>query len=389
MRTLLTGARIFTGDTTLDGESLLLEGGRVLDLVAGDAAPGAREERLPEGSLLVPGFIDTQVNGGGGVLFNDMPTVEGALAIAAAHRRFGTTALLPTFITDRPQGMRRAAEAAERAARIPGSGVLGIHLEGPFLSPARKGVHEEGAIRRPAPEDVEWLAGLPARFPEGRVLLSLAPDMVEIDDIARLAGAGLVLAGAHSAAGLERTRDALAAGLRGFTHLFNAMPPLTGREPGIAGAALLDPGSWCGIICDGVHVHPAMLRLALALKPRGKLFLVTDAMSPTGTDATEFQLYGRTIRRQDGRLVTADGVLAGADIDMAQAVRNAVDLLGVSLEEALRMASLYPAEFLGLEASHGRLLPGRAADMALLSPDLRVLGTWVAGAWVRGSWQSS
>ena len=381
MRRLLTGARVFTGEGIVEGRSVLIEEGTVRDLVAGDAAPGAEAVRLPAGSLVAPGFIDTQVNGGGGVLFNDTPTAEGALAIAAAHRRFGTTGLLPTFITDAPDRMRLAVAAAAEAARRPGGGVLGIHLEGPFLNPARKGVHAEAAIRTPTGVDAAELAALPALFPDGKVLLSLAPERVPDDFIARLAAAGVVLAGAHSAAGYERTLEAVRLGLRGFTHLFNAMPPVMNREPGIAAAALQADGAWCGIIADGVHVHPALLRLALAQKPRGRLFLVTDAMSPTGTDADSFTLYGETILRRDGRLVTVDGTLAGADIDMAQAVRNAVALMGAGTEEALRMASLYPAEFLGLADRYGRVAPGFRADLVLLDQDLGVLGTWVGGGY--------
>jgi len=380
MRRLLAGARIFTGETILDGHGLLLEGGRILDLpAAGANPPGVAVERLPEGTLLAPGFIDSQVNGGGGVLFNDTPTAAACRAIAAAHRRFGSTALLPTFITDAADRMAHAVTAAAEAAADPASGVVGIHLEGPFLAPARKGVHEESHIRRPTTADIDLLCGLPGRFPHGRVLVSLAPEVVDEADIARLAAAGVIVAGAHSAAGYDRTCAAFRAGMRGVTHLFNAMPPLANREPGIAGAALATPDIFCGIIVDGVHVHPALLRLALAAKPRGTMMLVTDAMSPTGTPADRFPLYGRTIHRRNGRLETADGVLAGADIDMATAVRNTVALLDIPVEEALRMASLYPARFLGLDATRGRIAPGYRADLVLLDGALGAVRTWVGG----------
>jgi N-acetylglucosamine-6-phosphate deacetylase len=301
--------------------------------------------------------------------------------IVAAHRRFGTTGLLPTFITDETEKMHRAAEAASQAARLPGSGVLGLHLEGPFISLERRGVHSAAFVRAPDEADIAFLAGLPSAFPDGKVLLSLAPEVVTDGDIRTLAEAGLVLAGAHSAASCERTRQAIGLGLRGFTHLFNAMPPIANREPGIAGAALVSAETWCGIILDGIHVHPAVLRLALAAKPRGKLLLVTDAMTPLGTDASSFTLYGETIHRRDGRLVTEDGRLAGADLDMAAAVRNAVSLLGLDREEALRMASLYPAEFIGMGDRRGRLAPGYIADLTLLDDGLGVLGTWVGGQW--------
>ena len=382
--TLLTGARIFTGARLVEAD-ILIRGDTVEAVLPPGSVPpaGTASRRLRSDMLLAPGFIDTQVNGGGGVLFNDMPTSDGAQAIARAHRRFGTTALLPTFITDRMEGMRDAALAAMAASGIPGSGVIGVHLEGPFLTPDRRGVHDLDHVRAATGADLAFLEGLPGQFAshDARLLLSLAPDRVSPVEIGRLVKAGVIVAGAHSAASYDQTMAALDAGLSGFTHLFNAMPPLTNREPGIAGAALSAPDTICGIIVDGVHVHPAMLRLALAAKGPDGLMLVTDAMPPAGTDATSFRLYGRTIHRRDGRLLTDDGTLAGADITMAQAVRNAIRLMGVSTEDALRMASLHPARFLRLDHRLGRIQAGWQADLVLLDADMQVAGTWVAGQW--------
>jgi len=376
-RRFLAGPRLFTGDALLDGHGLLVEDGRILDLLPAGAAVAAETLRLPEDALLAPGFIDAQVNGAGGVLFNDEPTVEAALAIAAALRRSGTVGLLPTFITDDRGRTERAARAALAAAALPGSGVLGVHLEGPFLSPERPGVHEPRFIRQPDAADLAFLTGLAGGSPDARVLVTLAPERVSDDALRQLAAGGVILSAGHSAASLERAGEAAGLGLRGVTHLFNAMPPILNRAPGLALAGMQDPRLWCGVIADGVHVHPALLRLTLAAKPPGRVFLVTDAMPPVGTDATSFTLYGRTIHRRDGRLETDDGTLAGADIDMIGAVRNAVDLLGVTLEEALRMASLHPATFLGLEDRYGRLAPGHRAALVLLGPGLEVLRTWV------------
>jgi N-acetylglucosamine-6-phosphate deacetylase len=377
-RQFLTGAQIFTGDAMLDGSGVLIEDGAILDIAA---APGDAETvRLPPDALLVPGFIDLQVNGGGGVLFNDTPDEATLRTILAAHRRRGTTGLLPTFITDHPDKMQAAVQAAAALAATPGSGVLGLHLEGPFISVEKRGVHSARFVRQPEPADIDTLCRWSALFPTGRLLVSLAPERVDDSGIARLVRAGIILSGAHSMASFERTNAALRAGLHGFTHLFNAMPPIASREPGIAGAALADPGSRCGIILDGIHVHPAVLRLALAAKP-GKLFLVTDAMAPFGTELDEFRLYGERIRRRDGRLTTEDGTLAGADLELPQAVRNCLSLLGVGLDEALRMASLYPAEFLEFDRRYGRIAPGWAADLTLLGHRLEVLGTWVGGVW--------
>ncbi|KAA0579523.1 N-acetylglucosamine-6-phosphate deacetylase [Azospirillum sp. B21] len=383
MRQLLTGARIFTGETILDGRSLLVGDGRILDIVAPGRIPPDIDGTvtLEAGDLLAPGFIDIQVNGGGGVLFNERPTPEATLAIAAAHRRFGTTGLLPTIITDTPECHRAAAEAAVTAVAQPGSGVLGIHFEGPFISPQRVGAHDPRFVRAPDGADLDFIGGLPARMPGGRVLLTLAPECVEDAALSQLMAAGVILSVGHTMASAERVVAAFDLGVRGVTHLYNAMPGIANRQPGPAGAALADRRPWCGLIADGHHVHPLMMRAALTARPRGRMMLVTDAMPPTGTDADRFELNGRTIYRRDGRLVLADGTLAGADLDMATAVRNAVTLIGLPLEESLRMASLYPAEFLGMAGERGRIAPGWRADLVLLRPDLTVRGTWVEGEW--------
>jgi N-acetylglucosamine-6-phosphate deacetylase len=379
MRTL-TGARLFTGEAMLDGFSLIIEGERIADLVPDDQIPaGAELVRCPQGSTLAPGFIDAQANGAGGVLFNDEPTEGAVLAIAEALRRSGGTGLLPTLITDDGAKMAQAAEAVIAASRIPGSGILGIHFEGPFISPNRPGVHNPQYIRPLDEEDIAFLTGLPERMPQGRVLLTIAPEEVEDSVIARLAEAGIVISAGHTVASFERTREAVGHGLRGFTHLFNAMPPINSRQPAVTTAALTGRETWCGIIVDGIHVHPAVLKMALAAKGADRFFLVTDAMPPVGTDATSFELYGQRILRRDGRLVTEDGTLAGADIDMASAVSNCVHMLGLPLEEALAMASLHPAEFLRLDDHFGRLAQGYRADLVLLGQDLEVLNTWVGG----------
>ncbi|AGC48522.1 N-acetylglucosamine-6-phosphate deacetylase [Myxococcus stipitatus DSM 14675] len=382
MRQLLSGARVFTGEHLLEGHVVVLDAGRVAAVVPREDAPvGLTTRVLPSEALLVPGFIDIQVNGAGGVLFNESPTADAALAIAATMRRTGTTGLLPTFITDEPLRTTRACEAASAALSRPEGGVLGIHLEGPFISPKRPGVHEPRYIREPDEGIVERLASLAERLARsgGRLLMTLAPEQVEDPVIRRLTAAGAVLAAGHTAASHERAMQAVAAGVSGFTHLFNAMPPVFNREPGPVVAGFSADEAWCSVIVDGVHVHPANLRQLLKAKPAGKVVLVTDAMPPVGTKETTFVLYGRTILRREGRLVTQDGTLAGADIDMASAVRNCVQLLDVPLEEALRMASLYPARALGLEKQLGRIIPGHRADLALIQPNLSVQATWVAG----------
>ncbi|GAB0115352.1 N-acetylglucosamine-6-phosphate deacetylase [Acidisoma sp. C75] len=374
---VLIGARILTDAGLQEEQALVLQGGKIGPLLpAGAGVPAGHQPwPLPAGSILAPGFIDVQVNGGGGVLFNETPTAEGAARIAAAHRQFGTTSLLPTVITDAPGVMQAGFAAARQALADPLSGVAGLHLEGPFISPHRPGVHQASAIRRLTEADIAWLAEAARHLP---LLLTLAPEEASDAQLRQLAEAGVVLSAGHTAADAGRIAEALALGLSGFTHLFNAMPPLAGREPGPVGAALLDRTAWCGLIADGVHVHPLSLKLALAARPEDRMILVTDAMSVQGTSAESFMLYGARILRRNGRLVREDGTLAGADLDMAQAVRNAVDLLGLPVARALRMASTYPAAFMRLQ-DRGRIAPGLRADLVLLSPDLRVLGTWVAG----------
>lgn len=375
-RQLLRGARILAESGFEDGRALLLENGRLIDLLPEGATPAdTAVETLPPDSILAPGFIDVQVNGGGGVLFNETPTAAGAQAIAAAHRRFGTTTILPTIITDRPEVMHQGVAAVRAAMAVPGSGIAGIHLEGPFISPRRPGVHDPSLIRRMEGADVDWLCLSAADLP---VLLTVAPEEATDADLRRLAEAGIVLSAGHTAASAERIAEALALGQRGFTHLYNAMPPLAGRAPGPVGAAFLDRTAWCGLIADGVHVHADSLRLALAVRPEDRMLLVTDAMTVLGTEAESFMLYGNRILRRHGRLEREDGTLAGADLDMAQAVRNTVAMLGCTPERALRMASAYPAAFMGL-ADRGRIAPGLRADLVLLSEGLTVRGTWLEG----------
>ena len=376
MTTALTHARVLAADGWHDDLAVLLEGERIVDLLP-PADPRVREARQHDlrGAMLVPGFIDVQVNGGGGVLFNEAPTVETLRRIGAAHRRFGTTGFLPTLISDRVEVMRAALAAVEQALAEGVPGVLGIHLEGPYLAPARKGVHDPKYFHAPASDELALLCA-PRR---GVRLLTLAPDQVPLASIGALVDAGLIVCAGHTAADYETTRAALATGVRGFTHLFNAMTPFGSREPGVVGAALEDADSWCGIIVDGHHVHPASLRVALAAKPRGKMLLVTDAMPPVGADRPDYVLNGETIVARDGICQTAQGVLAGSALDMASAVRNAVQLLGLPLEEAVRMASTYPAEFLGLGASHGRIAAGYRADLVVLDDEYRVQQSWIGG----------
>jgi N-acetylglucosamine-6-phosphate deacetylase len=374
MAVALVGARVFDGTEMRDGVAVVLDGQRIAAVLPeADVDSGIEVQRL-EG-LLAPGFIDVQVNGGGGVLFNDRRSVEGIRAIGAAHRPFGTTGFLPTFITDTRERMAEAVEAVRRGMAEGVPGLLGIHIEGPFLNPARKGVHDPSLMRPIEEEDVRIMTSLGA----GRTLVTLAPEMVPPDAIERLAKAGVVVAAGHTAADAGTLEEAVRRGLTGVTHLFNAMPPMAAREPGPIGAGLSMPDMWASLIVDLIHVAPTSLRVALAAKRADRVILVTDAMPSVGTDAKSFELQGRTISRENGRLATEDGTLAGSDLDMASAVRNVVGL-GVALPDALRMASAVPAAFMGLDRELGRIAPDYRASLVLLDDGLNVPATWIDGA---------
>jgi N-acetylglucosamine-6-phosphate deacetylase len=365
---------LFDGVSLHQDAAAIIEGACVVEIAPRAELPsGIAVRELPDDLWLAPGFIDVQVNGGGDVLFNDAPTPRTIRQIVAAHRRFGTTSLLPTLISDSPAKMKSALAAVDAVCSVE-PGVLGIHLEGPFLSPDKPGVHDPRAIRKPTPDDLAIIAA-PRR---GVTLVTLAPEEVPRDFVDGLAKAGVRVALGHSMATYAQTREAMAAGLTGFTHLFNAMRPLESREPGPIAAALESPDTWYGLIVDGIHVAPATLRLAL--RGAGHPILVTDAMPPVGGARSTFTLNGEAITVRDGRCARQDGRLAGSCLDMATAVRNCVRLLNLPLIDALRFASHHPAEFLGLGDGLGRLAPGMRADIVAIDPkSIEVRHTWVAG----------
>ena len=374
-QTALCGALIFTGDTILVDHALLLAGDRIAGLAPLAALPRDARMQDVEG-LLTPGFLDLQVNGGGGVLFNDTPTADAARAIAEAHARLGCTAILPTFITGTRDGMAQALRAVRNALadRVPG--IAGLHLEGPFLSRARKGAHDPALIRPMDEDDLRLLleSGIE------HLLLTVAPETVTPAQIRRLVEGGAIVSLGHSDADHETVSAAIDAGATGVTHLFNAMSQMSGRAPGLVGTALDRDEIWAGLIADLQHVDPVMMRIALAAKRGpGRLFLVSDAMPPAGSSLDRFTLSGRTVLRRDGRLAFEDGTLAGADLTMDQAVANMVASQGLPVEEALRMASLYPARFMGMEPAHGRIEAGRPADLVLLDEALSCVRLWQGG----------
>jgi N-acetylglucosamine-6-phosphate deacetylase len=376
MRTAFFNGRVLTGTLFADDSAVLVEDGRIAALLPpGDPRIVSADHRIDlGGDMLVPGFIDTQVNGGGGVLFNEDPTVEAIRAIGAAHRRYGTTGFLPTLISDDLDRVGLAMRAAGQAiGQVPG--VLGIHVEGPFINQERKGVHDSSKFRRLDDRAVDLLTSLAS----GHSLVTLAPELTTPSIIGRLVAAGITVAAGHTNGTYEQIAEALTAGVGGFTHLYNAMSPLGSRNPGAVGAALDHDRAWAGIIVDGHHVAPAALRIALKAMGPDRLMLVTDAMPSVGAENKSFLLQGRPITVKDGVCVDEDGVLAGADLDMASAVRNAVKLMRVDLATAIRMASHVPASFLGLGSELGLIAPGYRADLVRLTDGVEVVDSWISG----------
>ena len=372
---VLINGRVLTDRGLEDGLAVRLSGDRIVGIgAAGDLSSGARVRDLA-GAMLLPGFIDTQVNGGGGVLFNDQPTPAGVAAIGAAHRRFGTTGFLPTLISGDLATVEAAIASVRHALADRSPGLLGLHIEGPFLNPRRKGIHDASRFRTLDEAGFDLLTSLGA----GRTLVTLAPEAADGDMIERLAQAGVIVSAGHTNASYAVIRKALDHGLTGFTHLFNAMSPLTSREPGAVGAALEDINAWCGIVVDGKHVDPVVLKLALRCRPHDRFMLVTDAMPCVGSDQTRFLVQGKPIAARDGACYDEHGTLAGSILDMASAVRNAVKFLDLDLVTALRMASRNPAEFLGLGHELGRIAVGYRADLVLADEALGVLDTWIGG----------
>ncbi|MDE2135662.1 MAG: N-acetylglucosamine-6-phosphate deacetylase [Alphaproteobacteria bacterium] len=375
MTIALANGRIVTGRALATGLAVLIEDGRIKAVVPAPAVPQGSEVYDLEGGTLLPGFIDVQVNGGGGILFNDIPTVQALRTIGRAHSRFGTTGFLPTIISADLATLAKAIATVDDAIAAGVPGVLGIHIEGPFLNAERKGIHDPanfGVLDTNA-------FSLVTSLKHGKTVLTLAPETTNPRMITALTEAGVLVSAGHTNASYEILTAAFAAGLRGFTHLFNAMSQLEGRTPGAVGSALEHDESWCGIIADGHHVHPASLRVALRCKGRDRLMLVTDAMSSVGSSQKSFELSGKTISVQNGVCVGPDGTLAGSDLDMAAAFRNARSIFKLDLPDLSRLASGNAAEFLGLEHEIGFIRLGTRADLVLMNDELQVRQCWIGG----------
>jgi N-acetylglucosamine-6-phosphate deacetylase len=368
------GARLFDGLAMREDLALVVEDGVVKAIVGVGERPLDAAQRDLGGGVLAPGFIDWQVNGGGGVLFNATPTPEAIAAIAAAHRSEGTTAILPTVITDAPEVL---AEALRAAREVVGgeTGSVGVHVEGPYIDSRRKGVHRPEFMRTMRNEDEEQLITAQA----GAMVVTVAPISVSLERIRRLAAAGVIVSLGHTEASAEEAEAAFEAGAAAVTHLFNAMSQLGSRAPGLVGAALAAPGVVCGLIADGLHVHDTAMRAAFNAKGAQGVALVSDAMPPAAGGPPSFRLQGRLMTRTGSRLLSEDGALAGAAITMLDAVRYVAGPLGLPLADALRMATSTPARMLRLDRQIGHLAPGLRADLVHLADDLSLAGVWLGG----------
>lgn len=366
--------QLFDGQQFLKRVLISVEAERIT-AISSDISSVPAEAKLLSG-VLVPGFVDIQVNGGGGVQFNEAPTVATLRKIALAHLALGTTALLPTLITDSYEVMQQGADAiaAYRAEYGEGS-IVGVHFEGPHLSLAKKGMHSAGCIRPLTAQE----RAVFCRKDLGQVLLTVAPETVATADIAELSAAGVIISLGHSNATAEQCLAAFAAGARSATHLYNAMSQLTGRSPGLVGAALDSEQVYCGLIVDHHHVHPLNSRLAIKVKGEQRLMLITDAMAPVGSDIDHFFYQGVKVYRQQNRLTLDDGTIAGSVLSMIEAVQNTHRDLGFSLAQSLNMASLTPAAFLHLADQFGQLKPGCLANMLLLNDALAIEQCWLRG----------
>lgn len=369
----LTGAQLFDGEALHDGLAVEIAAGRITRLLPRAEAP-SDAIRL-SGGILAPGFLDLQVNGGGGIMLDGAVDAARLARICDAHASLGATSILPTLITDRREATRAVIASAIRAAQDGLPGFAGLHLEGPHLDPRRHGAHDPALIREMEAEDLAALCEAAQALPA--LIVTLAPATTRPDQIATLTAAGAIVSLGHSDCSYDEAMTAIRAGASMATHLFNAMSPLTSRAPGLVGA-VLDSDIDCGVIADGIHVHPATLRSALAAKRAGRAFLVSDAMAVAGTDQRDFALAGRQILRREGRLTLADGTLAGADLDLPRAAGLAVSELHLPFAQALAMASRIPADIIAAP-DRGRIAPGARADLLHLDEGLTLRRIWRDG----------
>ncbi|UQY45351.1 N-acetylglucosamine-6-phosphate deacetylase [Erwinia sp. PK3-005] len=373
----LVNGRLFTGHEILDNHAVVINDGLIERVCPHDALPAECEQRDVGGAIVAPGFIDVQLNGCGGVQFNDdidALSLETLAIMQKANEKSGCTSFLPTLITSSDELMVRAVEVMRSWLALHSHQALGLHLEGPWLNVAKKGTHHAELIRKPDPALVNFLCD----NAEVITKVTLAPEMAGPEVIRQLSAAGIIVSAGHSHATYDEARSGFAAGIRFATHLYNAMPTTTGREPGLIGALLDSPDVYCGIIADGLHVHYANVRNAKRVKG-DKLVLVTDATAPAGAAIDRFIFAGKTIYYRNGLCVDENGTLSGSALTMIEAVQNCVEHVGISLDETLRMATLYPARAMGVDKQLGSIEAGKVANLTVFTRDYHIIKTIVNG----------
>lgn len=368
---------VFTGNEFLYDRAVVIDGTKVHSLVPESELDESINRINLNGDTIAPGFVDLQVNGGGGVLFNDLPTIDGIQSIFEGHKRFGTTDLLPTFITGSTDGMTKAAKAINECLINNSYGVRGIHFEGPFLNESKAGVHDKKYIRANNEDDIDVMLSIK----HGVTIVTLAPEVVPSELIELFTQKGIYVSLGHTNATYQEAMDGFSSGASCSTHLYNAMTALSSRAPGVVGAALDNDKTWAGIIVDGFHADYAAVRVAIKAKAKRKMFLVTDAMPPVGGLGEDFRLGEYDITIENGRCITMGDVLAGSALDMASAVRNSVQHVGIDKGESLRMASTYPAEYIGLSDRIGYIKNGYDANLAIFNNQIQVSAVVIQGVY--------
>ncbi|HBO22595.1 MAG TPA: N-acetylglucosamine-6-phosphate deacetylase [Providencia sp.] len=378
----LTNCIIYTGHERLDNHAVIIDGEIIKHVCPVSELPSTIKQHDLNGAILSPGFIDLQVNGCGGVQFNDNKenvTLKNLDIMQKANERTGCTSYLPTLITCSDELMKHGINVMTDYLKNNKNQALGLHLEGPYINVIKKGTHNPDFIRQPSAQMIDYLAA----HAEAITKITLAPEMVSDDFIHQLKDAGIIISAGHSNATYEEAKQGFKAGIRFSTHLFNAMPYISGRGPGLVGAIYDTPEVYAGIIADGLHVQWANIRNSKQLKG-DKLILVTDATAPAGIDPQtgemdHFIFAGKTIYYRDGLCVDENGTLSGSSLTMIDAVKNSVEHVGIALDETLRMATLYPARAIGVDDSLGSIVPGKIANLTAFNHDFKVLATYVNG----------
>jgi N-acetylglucosamine-6-phosphate deacetylase len=382
MKQALLGSQIFCGERFYNHHALLIDGKSIIEIVDEKNIPNAFNKIELNQGILAPGFIDLQVNGGGGILFNNRPTKESLNTIINAHQFFGTTSIMPTVISDSVKVLTKCTRAVTQEIKK-NSALLGIHMEGPIFSLKYRGVHQKKYISKLSSEYLELFSNL-KEYP---VILTLAPECISLKDLNHLASLGIKIMAGHTDASYDELEQAAKNNLNGFTHLFNAMSQMSAREPGAVGAALDFDNLYASIIVDLHHVHRSLIELAYQKKPIGKLFFISDSMATINHGEPTFELYDEIVSEQNGRITNAEGKLAGSSITQIDAVKNACQQCNIQLDHALAMASRYPAEFLGVEHYLGSLKPGYRADLVHFNSNFEVNNVWASGEQIKQALQ--